>query len=183
MFEIKLVILGSGGVGKSALVVQFMQNHFIDFYDPTIEDAYRKQVKIDDNIYLLDVLDTAGQEEYSAMRDQYMRTGEGFILTYSIIDRQSFYEIDNFKERIYMNQDSKDIPIVLCGNKIDLRELRQISTQEGQDLARNIKCPFFETSAKLRINIDEIWYSIVREIINKKKILNKKRKREKCLIL
>ena len=70
MTEYKLVIVGGGGVGKSALTIQLIQNHFIDEYDPTIEDSYRKQVTIDDETCLLDILDTAGQEEYSAMRDQ-----------------------------------------------------------------------------------------------------------------
>uniref|UniRef100_A0A673JJ57 HRas proto-oncogene, GTPase n=1 Tax=Sinocyclocheilus rhinocerous TaxID=307959 RepID=A0A673JJ57_9TELE len=75
MTEYKLVVVGAGGVGKSALTIQLIQNHFVDEYDPTIEDSYRKQVVIDGETCLLDILDTAGQEEYSAMRDQYMRTG------------------------------------------------------------------------------------------------------------
>ena len=78
------------GVGKSALTIQFIQSHFVDEYDPTIEDSYRKQCPIDSEPALLDVLDTAGQEEYSAMREQYMRTGEGFLLVYSITSRNSF---------------------------------------------------------------------------------------------
>lgn len=76
MTEYKLVVVGAGGVGKSALTIQLIQNHFVDEYDPTIEDSYRKQVVIDGETCLLDILDTAGQEEYSAMRDQYMRTGK-----------------------------------------------------------------------------------------------------------
>lgn len=63
--ELKLVVVGGGGVGKSALTIQFSQNHFVDEYDPTIEDSYRKQCMIDNEMVLLDVLDTAGQEEYS----------------------------------------------------------------------------------------------------------------------
>lgn len=62
--EYKLVVVGGGGVGKSALTIQFIQSHFVDEYDPTIEDSYRKQCTIDDETAMLDVLDTAGQEEY-----------------------------------------------------------------------------------------------------------------------
>lgn len=62
--EYKLVVVGGGGVGKSALTIQFVQSHFVDEYDPTIEDSYRKQFVVDEEVALLDVLDTAGQEEY-----------------------------------------------------------------------------------------------------------------------
>merc|ERR1711911_343898 len=86
----KLVVVGAGGVGKSALTIQLIQNHFVDEYDPTIEDSYRKQVVIDGETCLLDILDTAGQEEYSAMRDQYMRTGEGFLLVFAVNNAKSF---------------------------------------------------------------------------------------------
>lgn len=181
MQEIRLVILGGGGVGKSALVVQFMQNHFIDFYDPTIEDSYRKQVEIDGKFYLLDVLDTSGQEEYSAMRDQYMRTGEGFILAYSIINRQSFNEIIELRDRIIMNKEGKDIPIVLCGNKIDLYYKRQVLYSEGVDLARNFGCPYYETSAKTCMNVNNLWFTVVREIM--KRQIQQKKSKEKCMIV
>uniref|UniRef100_A0A673JWX4 GTPase HRas-like n=1 Tax=Sinocyclocheilus rhinocerous TaxID=307959 RepID=A0A673JWX4_9TELE len=93
MTEYKLVVVGAGGVGKSALTIQLIQNHFVDEYDPTIEDSYRKQVVIDGETCLLDILDTAGQEEYSAMRDQYMRTGEGFLCVFAINNTKSFLYI------------------------------------------------------------------------------------------
>lgn len=67
--EYKLVVVGGGGVGKSALTIQFIQSHFVDEYDPTIEDSYRKQCVIDEEVALLDVLDTAGQEEYRYVFD------------------------------------------------------------------------------------------------------------------
>ena len=93
MTEYKLVVVGAGGVGKSALTIQLIQNHFVDEYDPTIEDSYRKQVVIDGETCLLDILDTAGQEEYSAMRDQYMRTGEGFLIVFAVNNAKSFEDI------------------------------------------------------------------------------------------
>jgi len=159
------VIVGGGGVGKSALTIQFIQNHFIDEYDPTIEDSYRKQVTIDTQSCLLDILDTAGQEEYSAMRDQYMRTGQGFILTYTITKRQSFDEVcSQFREQILRVKDSDKVPMVLCGNKCDLENERQVTKAEGEGIGKSWLCPFYETSALARINVEEAFYDLVREI-------------------
>uniref|UniRef100_A0A8V0YDG9 small monomeric GTPase n=1 Tax=Gallus gallus TaxID=9031 RepID=A0A8V0YDG9_CHICK len=123
--EYKVVMLGAGGVGKSAMTMQFISHRFPDYHDPTIEDAYKTQVRIDDEPAYLDILDTAGQAEFTAMRDQYMRGGEGFIICYSITDRQSFQEAAEFKELIYRVRHTYDIPLVLVGNKTDLEEFRQ----------------------------------------------------------
>ncbi|TAQ91595.1 hypothetical protein B7494_g108 [Chlorociboria aeruginascens] len=162
--EYKLVVVGGGGVGKSCLTIQLIQSHFVDEYDPTIEDSYRKQCVIDEEVALLDVLDTAGQEEYSAMREQYMRTGEGFLLVYSITSRQSFEEIMTFQQQILRVKDKDYFPIIVVGNKCDLEGERQVSKQEGEALARSFGCKFIETSAKSRINVDNAFYDIVREI-------------------
>jgi len=77
--EMKLAVVGGGGVGKSALTVQFIQNVFLEEYDPTIEDSYRKHAKVEDKTCFLEILDTAGQEEYKALRDQYMTSASGFF--------------------------------------------------------------------------------------------------------
>jgi small GTP-binding protein len=124
--EYKLVVVGGGGVGKSALTIQFIQSHFVDEYDPTIEDSYRKQCVIDEEVALLDVLDTAGQEEYGAMREQYMRTGEGFLLVYSITSRNSFEEISTFHQQILRVKDQDSFPVVVVANKCDLEYERQV---------------------------------------------------------
>lgn len=102
----------AGGVGKSALTIQLIQNHFVDEYDPTIEDSYRKQVVIDGETCLLDILDTAGQEEYSAMRDQYMRTGEGFLCVFAIDNIKSFEDIESYRGQIRRVKDADDIPMI-----------------------------------------------------------------------
>ncbi|CCM02289.1 uncharacterized protein FIBRA_04377 [Fibroporia radiculosa] len=162
--EYKLVVVGGGGVGKSALTIQFIQSHFVDEYDPTIEDSYRKQCVIDDEVALLDVLDTAGQEEYGAMREQYMRTGEGFLLVYSITSRPSFEEITIFHQQILRVKDQDSFPVVVVANKSDLEYERQVGMNEGRDLAKHFGCKFIETSAKQRINVDEAFSSLVREI-------------------
>ena len=159
-----MVVVGGGGVGKSCLTIQLIQSHFVDEYDPTIEDSYRKQCMIDDEVALLDVLDTAGQEEYSAMREQYMRTGEGFLLVYSITSRQSFEEITTFQQQILRVKDKDYFPMVVVGNKCDLESEREVPRSEGEALAKTFGCKFIETSAKSRINVDKAFYDIVREI-------------------
>lgn len=162
--EYKLVVVGGGGVGKSALTIQLIQSHFVDEYDPTIEDSYRKQCTIDDQQVLLDVLDTAGQEEYLAMREQYMRTGEGFLLVYSINSLNSFQELNSFYDQILRVKDSDNVPVLVVGNKCDLEMERQVSYEDGLALANSFNCPFLETSAKQRINVEEAFYGLVRNI-------------------
>lgn len=164
MQEYKLVVVGGGGVGKSALTIQLIQSHFVDEYDPTIEDSYRKQCTIDKEQLLLDVLDTAGQEEYSAMREQYMRTGEGFLLVYSINSRNSLDELTSFYEQILRVKDTDYVPVIVVGNKCDLESERQVSYEEGLALAKSFNSEFLETSAKQRINVEESFYGLVRTI-------------------
>ncbi|KAL9642188.1 hypothetical protein ABK040_007190 [Willaertia magna] len=164
MSEYKFVVLGSGGVGKSALTIQFIQGNFVEKYDPTIEDSYRKQVEVDGKACMLDILDTAGQEEYSAMRDQYMRTGQAFILVYSITDPSSFEDLLTIHEQLLRSKDADEVPIVLVGNKCDLEEERAVSKEEGKSMAEKFgeHCKFVEASAKECINVEEIFTSLVK---------------------
>jgi len=163
----RLVVLGDGGVGKTALTIQLCLNHFVETYDPTIEDSYRKQVVIDDEPCVLEVLDTAGQEEYTALRDQWIRDGEGFILVYSIVARSTFERVQRFREQISRVKDTDSIPLILVGNKCDMSE-REVPPHEGEELAKKLGCEFTEASAKTCVNVEKAFYSVVRQIRNKK---------------
>ncbi|KAG2215154.1 hypothetical protein INT46_006540 [Mucor plumbeus] len=162
--EYKIVMIGDGGVGKSAMTIQFIQSHFVDEYDPTIEDSYRKQCLVDSECVMLDILDTAGQEEYSAMREQFMRNGEGFVLMYSITSYHSFEQVQKLHDQIARVKDLDSFPVVLVGNKCDLEQDRQVPASVGRALAKVYNCQFFEASAKQRIKVDETFYGMVREI-------------------
>jgi len=167
--EHKLVVLGAGGVGKSALSIQFVRNIFIQDYNPTIEESYRKQVTIDGITCMLDILDTAGQEEFSALRHQYMRQGQGFLIVYAVTDKPSFEEVNTFHQEVYRvkedeNRGNHKIPIIIVGNKCDLEHQRVITTDQGQELARSFGCNFFETSANTRVGVEEVYFNLVRKI-------------------
>ena len=100
MREFKVVVLGSGGVGKSALTVQFVTGCFMEKYDPTIEDFYRKEIEVDGSPSVLEILDTAGTEQFASMRDLYIRNGQGFVIVYSITNHQTFQDIKNMREQV-----------------------------------------------------------------------------------
>lgn len=183
--EYKLVVLGGGGVGKSALTIRLVTDNFLDEYDPTIEDSYRKQVMIDNETALLDILDTAGQEEFSSMQDQWMRDGKGFLLVYNITSRPTFDEVSVLHEKILRTKDTDKVPIVLVGNKCDLKDERQVEYTEGAEWAKKRNCPFYETSAKIKLNNEACFFELVREIRRMDKAQPQKvvKKKTTCTIL
>jgi len=159
-----LVTLGIGGVGKSALTIQFVQDKFIKDYDPTIEDSYRKQVTVDNKVSMLNIWDTAGQEEYEALQDGYIREADGFIIVYSITDTRSFNSVSKLHKKIYRVRESSHEPIIIIGNKCDLDVNREITTAEGVKLAEELNCHFMEASAKAKICVEEAFFDIIRQI-------------------
>ena len=137
---------------------------------------------------MLEVLDTAGQEEYTALRDQWIRDGEGFVLVYSITSRSSFTRIRKFYSQIQRVKESSSAgsptsaaylsspisptmtanpgqaPVMLVGNKSDRNTEREVSTQEGNALAKDMGCDFVEASAKNCINVEQAFYEVVRSL-------------------
>ncbi|CAF4538290.1 unnamed protein product, partial [Rotaria magnacalcarata] len=146
-----------------------------------IEDSYIQHVEVDRQVCVLDVLDTAGQEEFSALREQYMRKGDGFLIVYSVIDPNSCKNIRQFYNQILRVKDRKFYPMVLVANKIDLVHLRRISEEEGRELAAELKIPYIETSAKVPPkNVDVAFHELVRVIRQQMQTQNPiKRKRKK----
>lgn len=143
----KKVVVGSGGVGKSCLTIRFLKDEFIGEYDPTIEENFRKNVTVDGYECTLNIVDTAGQQEYSSLRDQQLRTGQGFILCFAINDETSFNEAKELHAAILRAKEARP-PIVLCGNKVDLPD-RQVETAVAKAYADSVKSAYFETSAKV----------------------------------
>jgi len=93
-----------------------------------------------------------------------MKTGQGFLLIYAINKKDTFEEIPRLRDDTIRVKENKIIPMILVGNKCDLEEEREVSIQEGRDLAKSYNIPFYETSAKTRLNVEEIYHQLVREI-------------------
>ena len=176
MDEYKLVF-GGGAVGKSAVTISFIRSHFVEEYDPTIENSYQKDFEVDNQVCHLDILDTAGQDEYSAMRDQYVKYGDAFLLMYAIDLRNSFNQISSYLELIQRYKEGEKVPIVLCGNKCDLENEREVPKSEGMDLASTYEASFLECSALQRKNIEELFVEMVTKV-NKNRKPEKKKKNE-----
>jgi len=129
-------------------------------------------------------LDTAGTEQFTSMREMYMRNGDGFLVIYSITAPSSFGEIPDILELIRRVRDAErvsDIPMILIGNKADLRELREVSTEQGEKLAEKYQVKFYETSAKTKANIEEAFFDLVRLILHMKP--PKRKRRGPCSLL
>lgn len=168
----KVIMVGNGGVGKSALTLQFMYDEFVEDYEPTKADSYRKKVVLDGQEAQIDILDTAGQEDYAAIRDNYFRSGEGFLCVFSITEKESFEATQEFREQILrvkgVDSNTDSIPFILVGNKVDLEEKRQVTLDLAESRASQWKVSYVETSAKTRLNVDKIFYDLMRRIAEKK---------------
>ncbi|KAJ1200020.1 hypothetical protein NDU88_003849 [Pleurodeles waltl] len=157
-------MVGSGGVGKSALTLQFMYDEFVEDYEPTKADSYRKKVVLDGEEVQIDILDTAGQEDYAAIRDNYFRSGEGFLCVFSITEQESFAATADFREQILRVKEDENVPFLLVGNKSDLEDKRQVSIEEAKSRAEQWNVNYVETSAKTRANVDKVFFDLMREI-------------------
>ncbi|KAH8882728.1 ras small monomeric GTPase [Thozetella sp. PMI_491] len=156
--EFHVVVLGAA---------QFVHNEWIESYDPTIEDSYRTQVSVDGRQVMLEILDTAGTEQFVAMRDLYMKTGQGFLLVFSIVSRTSLAELATLREEIIRIKDDENIPIVIVGNKADLEDQRSVERAKAFSISQRWGAPYYEASARTRTNVDEVFTDLCRQMLRR----------------
>lgn len=168
----KFIIVGDSNVGKSCLLLRYINNYFNDKKDSTVgvEFGY-KLIEINDNNnniipIKLHIWDTAGQESFKSITRSYYRASAGVILVYDITVRESFINIISWLNEIKNHNINNDPIITLIGNKIDLNKNRKVSTQEGRTLAQLYNLLFFEISIKENLNIDYIFSDITHKIYN-----------------
>ena len=168
MKEYKIIVLGNDRVGKSALAVQFISGIFIGGYNPTIEDVYRKEIHVGNNPCIIEVFDTSGTENFSSMRDLYIKNCQAALLIYSIVEAQSFVDVQLYREEMVAKTKGRNTkPVVLVGNMCDMEDKRVLTSGDGTSLAADWDCPFYETSAKTGHNVEEAFHEAVKLLIRR----------------
>jgi small GTP-binding protein len=145
--KIRVCVLGKGMVGKSSITYRYINYNTPKTHDPTIEDKYKTLIDIDGHSCEIEILDTAGQDDYQTMIDTWINFGEAFLLVFSITDRESFLELN--KKQIKISKLKGNVPVILIGNKVDLANQRTVSRVEAEELAKSWGADYIETSAKV----------------------------------
>ncbi|KAG6861246.1 hypothetical protein C0995_002368 [Termitomyces sp. Mi166 len=202
MKQFNIVVLGAGGVGKDV---------FVENYDPTIEEEYRRTITVDGQLSAgptfdtfnrqLEVLDTAGAEQFTSLNEVYIKAGRGFVLvfrlvhllmpyihiscSFSLTNEASLREVENLRKQIYrIKGEDRDVPIVVVGTKLDLAGEREVQRTTISTLANRWALPFYETSAKKNWHIAEVFEDLVKQMRQKyPQEVQKQKKRSYCIIM
>ncbi|KAG9072390.1 GTP-binding protein [Linnemannia hyalina] len=164
------------------MVVQYVHNVFNDSYFPTIEETFTKQLTFHGQVYEVEIIDTAGQDEFSIFNGRHALDVHGYVLVYSVTSKQSFDMVTIIRDKILNFTGTDWAPIVLVGNKTDLQGQRQVSRDEGDELASRWKCLSCETSAKTNMNIGRTFELMLAEMEKSTDSVPEDKKGE-CLIL
>lgn len=167
--EVKVAVLGAPAVGKSALTVRFLTKRYIGEYDHQAENRYKYEVLVDGEPVLFEILDTCPKSEEETPAVESLHWADGFLLVYSITDRRSFNYVRRVKQLL-----PGDTPLALVGNKGDMVHLRQVSTEEGEILAKDYDCWFSELTAAEQVSqVAEAFHELCREVLNARRVRNK----------
>lgn len=176
----KFIFLGPNFVGKTSIIIRFIENIFIEIYEPTIQNFYKKNFSFYKNIYELEIVDLNGLTEYSIFTINKVWMGlHGIFLIYSIDDINSFNLIKKINDKVNSTF-GKSLPRILIGNKSDSKE-RKVSFENGLKYSKEINCPFLETSCKNNNNIKLSFEKLIKELNKKEAGFNENK--YKCLTL
>lgn len=160
----KILLIGNSGVGKSSLLLRFADDTFTDNFMPTIGVDFKiRTLEVDGKTIKLQIWDTAGQERFKTITSSYYKGAHGIIVVYDVTDKESYKNIDTWMNEVEKHA-SDNVSRILVGNKSDLTDSRQVTTDEGKELADQYNIRFMETSAKESANVEEAFTLMTKEI-------------------
>ena len=163
-FKLKIVVVGDSGVGKTNLIKRFITNEFNQNFKATIGVEFMsKTYKINKHLFKIEIWDTAGQERYKSITAIYYKGSKGALIVYDTTAQSTFNNIDKWIMEI-KDKTSKDIKLMIIGNKIDLKDEREVKNEEALKKADTLGIPLMETSALDATNVKEAFYDLLKEI-------------------
>ena len=163
----KIIIIGDSGVGKSNILGRYLRNEFREDTKATIGVEFGSKKMVIENVTIkLQIWDTAGEERYRSITSAYYKGSKGCFIVYDITNPQSFDDLMKWYEEIKRSGD-KGVSIILVGNKCDLENERKITIEMGKNKAKEMNCPFYETSALNNIMIDQVFKVMCEDIYNR----------------
>ena len=164
---LKLILVGDSYVGKTNILSKYIKNEFNQSTKSTVGVEFgTKLLKIEDKIIKAQIWDTAGQERYKSITSTYYKGAKGAFIVYDITNRLTFESVDKWIQDLNLNSD-KNITLLLIGNKKDLADKRDVTTEEGEEKAKSFGLAFLETSALTGENIDKVFDHILKEVYTK----------------
>eukprot|EP00761_Pharyngomonas_kirbyi_P014720 gb/GECH01014750.1/.p1 GENE.gb/GECH01014750.1/~~gb/GECH01014750.1/.p1 ORF type:complete len:206 (+),score=43.84 gb/GECH01014750.1/:1-618(+) len=169
---LKVVIVGDSGVGKTSLMNRYIYNTHSNQYKATIGSDFKtKDVMVDDEMVTIQLWDTAGQERFQSLGVAFYRGADSCILMFDVGVEKTFRNLDSWREEFLVQaspRDPDDFPFVLIGNKID-RDARAVSQRKAHSWCQNVgNIPYFETSAKEAINVEQAFQSVCRNALKRR---------------
>jgi small GTP-binding protein len=153
----RIAVLGSGGVGKTCVVLRFLRDTFDPDHVSTIQDTFDKSHCYNGRFHKMAIIDTAGQEELQSITNIAIKSANAYVIMYSCTSVVSFWEVDRFFEKVKQLTQAGKPKIVLAGDKCDMDDERAVSAEQGRAKAHSFDCPFLECSALANINIAKIF--------------------------
>eukprot|EP00096_Caligus_rogercresseyi_P013671 TRINITY_DN629_c0_g1_i1.p1 TRINITY_DN629_c0_g1~~TRINITY_DN629_c0_g1_i1.p1 ORF type:complete len:209 (-),score=56.94 TRINITY_DN629_c0_g1_i1:260-886(-) len=166
---LKVIILGDSGVGKTSLMNQYVNKKFSNQYKATIgADFLTKEVMVDDQLVTMQIWDTAGQERFQSLGVAFYRGADCCVLCYDVTDPTSFMSLESWRDEFLIQaspSDPENFPFVVLGNKVDLED-RSVSSKRAQHWCHSKnEVPYFETSAKEAINVEQAFLTIAKNAL------------------
>ena len=159
-FIFKVLLLGNSDVGKSSLLLRYVDSVWNDAFVPTIGVDFKvKTLNINNKNVKMQIWDTAGQERFRTVVSTYFKGAHGILLLYDLTNKDSFKNLESWLIEIEKNSNQKVLKI-LIGNKCDLTEEREITAEEGKAFALRNGMEFMETSAKMNTNVTEAFETL-----------------------